>query len=178
MLDSYQIQCHAAMTEDTFPFSSLSASPIIKMMKKRKVQVLIYYAAPQGPTQVLLLRTNERRGLFWQNVTGGVEENEDFAIAAMRESKEETGISSEQVLSLEETQLKFDFTDRWNNQVVEKVFLLQAKETFTPVLDTNEHSSFSWRHLDELDQNCVAYPSNWEALLLLRSTLNEQKPLA
>ena len=54
-------------------------------MNKRKVQVSVFYCDAKGDKYFLLLKTNERRGNFWQNITGGVDEGETFRDAALRE---------------------------------------------------------------------------------------------
>jgi hypothetical protein len=53
------------------------------MSNKEKVQVVVL--AQLGQTlEALLLKTNEQRGLFWQNITGSVERGESFSKAAER----------------------------------------------------------------------------------------------
>ena len=61
-------------------------------MKKRKVQVAIFHLDEQQQKHFLLLKTNKKRGEFWQNVTGSVEEGESFEQGAIREVIEETGL--------------------------------------------------------------------------------------
>ena len=61
-----------------------------RYMNKRKVQVVIFREDNEDVLEFLLLKTNERRGLFWQNVTGSVDNGESYNDAAFREVAEET----------------------------------------------------------------------------------------
>jgi 8-oxo-dGTP pyrophosphatase MutT (NUDIX family) len=61
---------------------------------RQKVQVWIYCDPGKGDGHwVLILRTSEARGDFWQPVTGSVEPGESLDAAALREAVEETGLS-------------------------------------------------------------------------------------
>ncbi len=135
-------------------------------MKKRKVQSIIFYCDANHIKHFLLLKMNERRGGHWQSVTGGVDENESFAQAAIRESKEETNILDENILKLHPTQFEFEFHDQWKNDVIEKVFLLQAKNKFTVTLDPTEHSEFKWVEQNNINSQSVHFDSNFKALTL------------
>ena len=70
-------------------------------MNKRKVQVVIFRVASNNEKQFLLLKMNEKRGFFWQNITGGVEKSEDFKAAALREAKEETKVEAKEESKVE-----------------------------------------------------------------------------
>ena len=49
--------------------------------KHKKVQILVI-ATHQNKKYLLRLQTNKRRGEFWQNITGSVENDESFSEAA------------------------------------------------------------------------------------------------
>ena len=60
------------------------------MVKRQKVQIVIFREKEKTGYDVLLLKTNKRRGSFWQNVTGGVETSDHTLLkAAEREIEEE-----------------------------------------------------------------------------------------
>ena len=133
-------------------------------MEKRKVQVVIFHYAKDNKKHFLLLKMNESRGFFWQNVTGGVEKDEDFEDAAIREVIEETAITDEQILRLCSSTMEFSFHDQWGNDVIEKVFFLQTKDKWNVKIDPNEHCEFKWLSEDEIGPTSVHYSSNYEAL--------------
>jgi 8-oxo-dGTP pyrophosphatase MutT (NUDIX family) len=134
-------------------------------MNKRKVQAVIFYCAPDKTKYFLLLKMNERRGHLWQNVTGGVDKNENFEQAAIREAIEETSLSSENIKSINETTLTFEFIDQWENQVVEKVFLIESKTKWDVKIDPSEHVDFKWIEEGKIDSNSVHYQTNYQALM-------------
>ena len=90
------------------------------LIKRDKVQVVVFFSDDEN-FHLLLLQTNERRGSFWQNVTGGVEkEDRDFFAAAKREVQEELGVIPNKIFDLDKS---FSFIDQWNTQVTEHAFL-------------------------------------------------------
>lgn len=133
-------------------------------MIKRKVQTILFCRDANKQIQFLLLQTNERRNSFWQNITGSVDPGEDYQDAALREAIEETGIEESNIISLTETNLVFEFDDRWGYHAKEKVFLLQAAQKFSVKIDPSEHQDFKWVPLSKLGRDSVEYESNWIAL--------------
>jgi 8-oxo-dGTP pyrophosphatase MutT (NUDIX family) len=124
------------------------------LKQKRKVQVIIL-----AESEILLLKLAENRGGFWQNITGGVDENEDFSHAAIRELWEETGIKA----SVIEIPFEFNFVDRWNRAVTEKVYLCKLDQKINPAL-SEEHSAFLWKKIDEISSTDYGYETNFKPL--------------
>jgi 8-oxo-dGTP pyrophosphatase MutT (NUDIX family) len=137
-------------------------------MEKRKVQVVLYYKARNNKKNFLLLKTNEKRGYFWQNVTGSVDEGENFRDAAIREAKEETGIKNKDIKTVLTTDLKFKFKDRFQKNVIEKVFFIIAHEKWEVKIDPKEHCEYHWVNEDDLHEEQVHYENNWLSLELAR----------
>jgi 8-oxo-dGTP pyrophosphatase MutT (NUDIX family) len=137
-------------------------------MKKRKAQTVILSRDAKGNKYFLLLKMNKRRKHRWQNVTGSVDDGEDFDAAAIREAIEETGLVSNNIMSLHKTDLVFEFFDQWKKNVIEKVFVLECLDKWSIVLDPSEHEEYKWVDVDELDENLVHYPSNYTALKLAK----------
>lgn len=113
-------------------------------MNARKALVVILWKHASGDRRVLLLKLVEKRGGFWQPVTGKVEEGESFAEGALREAEEETGFRfahHPQYLGLE-----YSFTGR-HGPATERAYLLSVggEEPPTPTLDPKEHTDFQWR---------------------------------
>ncbi|MFT6633812.1 MAG: 8-oxo-dGTP pyrophosphatase MutT (NUDIX family) [Bacteriovoracaceae bacterium] len=134
-------------------------------MKKRKVQSVIYYCAENNKKHFLLLQMNKKRNFLWQNVTGGVDEGEDFTQAAIREAKEETNLLDENIKSIQQTQLEYSFTDQWKKNVIEKVFIIHCHKHWEIKIDPTEHHSFKWVLEENISKDSVHYESNYFALL-------------
>jgi len=134
-------------------------------MNKRKVQSVIFYCDASNKKHFLLLLVNQERGLFWQNSTGGVEENESFKEAAVREAKEETNITDDLIQNITETDIFFEFHDRWGCDVYEKVFFIRAKRPWDILLDPSEHVEYKWIEDKDLSEDTVLFESNLQALL-------------
>lgn len=134
-------------------------------MKKNKVQTVVFYTAPNQRKVFLLLKMNEQRGFFWQNITGGVEAGEDFRSAAIREAQEETGITTENIKKITPSSLEFHFIDQWKNEVTEKVFFVEATGPWEIKLDPKEHCEFSWVTQEQIKESSVHYPSNYKCLM-------------
>lgn len=87
---------------------------------------------------------------FWQGITGALEEGESFEeAAAVREVREESGISAEQVFSADFTQY-FSIRPEWRaiygegpSQVEERVVYAFILSETTPKLSA-EHQAFRW----------------------------------
>lgn len=121
---------------------------------KRKVQVAITYNG-----EILLLKLSKERGGFWQNVTGGVDEGETFLEAAKRELKEETNLQG----TMNETDIELHFKDRFEFDVVEKVFYVILSEKKLPAL-SYEHDDFKWLPLNEITENEYGFKTNYEVV--------------
>ena len=113
---------------------------------KKKVQVWIYSQDRKaGNTQILLLKTIEERGGFWQPVTGSVEEGEDLLDAALREATEETGLSFEgKVFFLDHS---FEYEKKGvrfheYGYALQKNFLEEGPPRIR--LDAHEHQAYQW----------------------------------
>lgn len=140
--------------------------------KTKKAQVVL--AAINSKSQsfkILLLQTNERRGKFWQNVTGKVEENETFEEGALREAMEETQLKLDSIVDLVDLGLTYEFTDSWKRKVREKCFLIILEKTWDIKIDPHEHMDFKWIGLDEIHDGIVEYRSNYETLEKAKQTL-------
>lgn len=133
-------------------------------MQKRKVQVVIFRTSASGEKEFLILLTNERRGNFWQSVTGGVETGEEFKAAALRETIEETACPNEKMKRLIDMKLDFEFHDQWGNDVIEKIFLLEIEGDFNIKLDPSEHQDYKWVNQSLIDDKTVKFEMNYKAI--------------
>lgn len=133
-------------------------------MKKRKAQAVIFYCAENNKKHFLLLRMNESRNGYWQNVTGKVEEGESFEEGAIREAIEETNLELENIKSISNLEFRFEFHDTWGKDAVEEVFVIEAFKKWTVKIDLSEHQDFKWHREDEINEESVHFSSNFEAL--------------
>src|SRR4051812_42661610 len=93
--------------------------------RSRKVQVWLH-ARPSGQArQFLVFHTQPKRGAFWQPVTGGVEKDETYEQAALREVQEETGLTF-RATELRDLGYEFEFESRWGGKAREKCFAIVA----------------------------------------------------
>jgi len=133
----------------------------------QKVQVIVIaYSAIQKDNCVLLLQTNQKRGQFWQNITGTVDPGEDFFQAAKREFQEETALTEEYIKQTTELTFCQHFHDRWNRDVKEKAFLFLlniSTEKAPIVFDHNEHQDFKWIKVNSIKENDYGHISNYQA---------------
>jgi len=106
-------------------------------------------------------------------VTGSLKEDESHAQAAARELREETGLTDEGMLTYSGVSRTFVIDPRWQYKfapgVVENVefewrYRLPAKTDI--VLNTDEHSEYSWLPADEAVAKVWSW-TNRDALKLL-----------
>ncbi len=138
---------------------------------KRKVQVVVFCKEPKQ--KVLLLQTNAKRNCIWQNITGSVDEGEEFLEAAYRELEEETGITKSEIIHWQQLALEYKFVDRWSKQVVEQVYFAQISNEKIPILDPGEHDHFNWVELDKISETSYNYKSNYEVFLKAKECFEE-----
>ena len=127
---------------------------------QKKIQVV--FLVPEEK-KFLLFQVNEKRGSFWQNVTGSVENNETFLAAAIREIKEETGISSNEY-NLFDLKIEHRFPTRHPKIIHEKSFVAIFKKKPSVIL-SDEHQSCCWFHLHEIKNIHYGYHSNFRSLV-------------
>ena len=134
--------------------------------KTKKAQVVL--AALDQPShkfQFLLLKTNDRRGGFWQNVTGKLEDNETFEEGGLREAIEETNLNIESIMDLLSLGLSYEFTDQRERKVREESFLIILDQKWDITIDPHEHQEYKWIGIDEIHPGIVKFESNYETLV-------------
>lgn len=132
-------------------------------IKKAQV-VLAAFNETSHNFSFLLLQTNERRGSFWQNVTGKLEDNETFEEGGLREAIEETQLPLEAILDILNLELRYDFVDLRERQVHEESFLIVLNGKWNVKIDPHEHQSFRWIPINEITNGLVKFPSNFQCL--------------
>lgn len=142
---------------------------------RRPVSVLVLvYSADGG---ILLLRRVQPFD-FWQSVTGSLQRGERHADAALRELREETGLSARAgELSFSGTSRVFTIDPRWRDRFapgvsenVEFEWLFRLPERIDVRIDPAEHSSYRWFSLESAIETVWSW-TNREALVELRDRL-------
>lgn len=140
--------------------------------KTKKAQVVIAVIdQPSQSFQFLLLQTNERRGSFWQNVTGKLEDNETFEEGGLREAIEETKLSIESIVDIVSLGLKYEFVDQRERKVTEESFLIILDSKWNVEIDPSEHQGYKWVPINEIKPDSVKFESNYETLLKSQNIL-------
>jgi len=101
---------------------------------------------------LILKRTSNREHSpnLWEAVSGFVEEGESPEEAALREVREETGLSGE-IVGRGET---FESQDRWGKWKITPFLVSVDSKDVT--IDPHEHSEFKWISPKEIDKfKCV-----------------------
>jgi dATP pyrophosphohydrolase len=137
---------------------------------RQPIQVAIYCVreGEDGPQWLMLKRIAEGGGL-WQGVTGGVEDDETAREAALRELREETGLTPTDFHPIDFTYTFPVPTDMQHlyepevNEIREMVFLALVDNDAEPVLDSTEHDSCRWCSLAEADY-LLYWPGNRTSL--------------
>lgn len=139
--------------------------------------VLVVIHSPE--LEVLLIERAKQPG-FWQSVTGSKDHlDEDWALTAIREVAEETGIvvGSPQVpaAALRDWALEnvYEIYPVWRHRYApgvthntERVFSLQVPRDTPITLAPREHTQHVWLPWQEAADRCFS-PSNAEAILML-----------
>lgn len=141
-------------------------------IRTKKAQIIL--AANDEISQsfhFLLLQTNEKRGSFWQNVTGKVEANETFEEGGLREAIEETALSVDSIVEMVGLGLSYEFNDQHGRKVHEESFLIILDQKWDVKIDPHEHQAFKWIPVDEINPEVVKYESNYETLVKAQKIL-------
>lgn len=139
-------------------------------MRKRKAQVTIFYRDDRGKKHFLLLKTNKKRGEYWQNVTGSVDKDETYQEGALREAMEETGLKSKMIKKIHATELCFQFHDRWGKDVKEKTFIVEVFEPFEVKIDPSEHCDYMWLGEKEISARVFKHINNYLSVVYAMET--------
>jgi dATP pyrophosphohydrolase len=133
--------------------------------KTKKAQVVLAVIDDSRHSfEILLLQTNERRGSFWQNVTGKVEDGETIEEGGLREAIEETGLNIEGIVDIISLGLVYEFVDQHERKVHEECFLIILDQKWDVKIDSHEHQDFKWVPMSKIHPESVKHKSNFEPL--------------
>lgn len=118
---------------------------------------IVCYWKEATTTKILVLKRNQRKGGFWQTITGGVHVGESIFEAARREIFEEIGLESESS-SLFATKARYSFMGNDGYILDEYVFASRVDDRDL-VRISEEHTTFEWLDVEEAKKR-VAYENN------------------
>jgi dATP pyrophosphohydrolase len=138
-------------------------------MKTNKQAEIIVFKKEGKDLLFLILKRNPQKGGFWQPITGGVEEGETFEETAIREVKEEIGITDD--FKLIDINYSFEFIDHGENHI-EKVFGLEISPNEKIIL-SEEHTKFKWVDGQVAIDQFLKYPNNKEGFRKIMNLFNK-----
>ena len=138
-----------------------------------KVQVIILSTA-ENILEVLLLQTNTKRGLFWQNITGGAEDSDpDISHTAKREILEETGLNIPQN-QIQSLNYSFSYHDKNRNiRYQEHLFVVVLKAKIKLSISA-EHNDYLWKTASKVTSADYGFKSNFDGFLLSLQHVNKR----
>jgi 8-oxo-dGTP pyrophosphatase MutT (NUDIX family) len=113
-------------------------------MREQKSVGIVLFRNDSGKNEFLLL--NYPQG-HWDFVKGKVEEGETPHETALRETKEETGISNIEFIDGFEESVEYDFKFK-NEDIHKKVIFFLAKTNEKKISLSHEHNDFVWLEYD------------------------------
>ena len=132
---------------------------MVCVTQQRKVQIWIG-CRDQGIHYFLIFKTVPQRGSFWQPVTGHVEVGESDQEAALRELKEETGYTVDELIKIGEVEPSNGCMRNPTH-----IYLSFVSEQGEQQLDETELIEVVYRRPDEVDQ-MVERNDIWDSLTI------------
>ena len=114
-------------------------------MREQKSTGIVLFRNDSGKNEFLLL--NYPQG-HWDFIKGKVEEGETPHETALRETKEETGISDIEFIDGFEEFVEYDFRFK-NEDIHKKVIFFLAKTNEKKISLSHEHNDFVWLEYDD-----------------------------
>jgi len=114
-------------------------------MREQKSAGIVLFRNDSGKNEFLLL--NYPQG-HWDFIKGKVEEGETPHETALRETKEETGISDIEFIDDFEESVEYDFRFKKEN-IHKKVIFFLAKTNEKKITLSHEHNDFVWLEYDD-----------------------------
>jgi dATP pyrophosphohydrolase len=107
--------------------------------------------------QILVLKRNEKKGGFWQTITGGIRVGEDPLKACLREVEEEISIQNTNI-SASWTDITYSFLGDEGYILDEYVFATKI-QTREKLRLSEEHVEYDWLSPDQAKER-VTFPNN------------------
>jgi len=114
-------------------------------MREQKSAGIVLFRNDSGKNEFLLL--NYPQG-HWDFVKGKIEQNETSHETALRETKEETGITNIEFVDGFEESVEYDFRFK-KEDIHKKVIFFLAKTNEKKISLSHEHNDFVWLEYDD-----------------------------
>jgi len=114
-------------------------------MREQKSAGIVLFRNDSDKNEFLLL--NYPQG-HWDFVKGKIEQNETSHETALRETKEETGITNIEFVDGFEESVEYDFRFK-NEDIHKKVIFFLAKTNEKKISLSHEHNDFVWLEYDD-----------------------------
>jgi len=134
---------------------------VLEHKRIAQVNVVCFEEDAMRGIKILILKRNQRKGGFWQTITGGVHPGESLMEAAQREVHEEVGLSGDDI-EISRTETKYFFKGDDGYILDEYVFACKIKN-ISRVSISEEHEKFKWLPVQEA-QNKTKYDNNKKAI--------------
>lgn len=138
---------------------------------ERSAGFVVYRLTPDGVRQYLLLDY----GRHWDFAKGHVEKGEDDLGAALRELREETGITDARLIPGFQHEITYFFRDRKKGLIRKSVmfFLGQTGAKDDDVVVSHEHEGFTFLPFDQALKK-ITYPNARQVLKLAEEKLRSE----
>ena len=140
---------------------------------KRLIDVYVYRINSGIPEFLLLLRSNKKiYANQWRMIGGKVKEGEDYWMGALREVKEELGVSPESFWVIPSVNTFYEAKTDQIHQI--PAFAVEISDQVI-TLDA-EHTDFRWVNVDEIEE-MIAWPEQKRLIRLTDQLLRNQQIL-
>lgn len=147
------------------------------MVKDRDYQINCIVLKRQGrllkDIKFLLLKRIQRKGGFWQPITGGAFFSEDKIAALKRELEEETGIKQKEIKNIINTNYSFSFVNDEGNKLQEYVYGVEINPNQKIVI-SKEHTEARWVGF-KTALKLLKYESNKKGFRMLYEILKKRE---
>jgi len=143
-----------------------------KMRTPNQVEVIIY-KKEDNRIYFLILKRSAQKGGFWQPITGGVEEDETYQEAVLREIYEEIGVVD--IVDLIDINYTFEFLEN-NINYLERVFGAKISPE-SHINISKEHTEYKWVDGQTAIKNFLKYPGNITGFKKLIKILKQKEGL-
>ena len=139
---------------------------------KKLIDVYVYRLVEGEPEFLLFLRSAKKiYANQWRMVGGKVEDGEKYWEAALRELKEETGLTPEQFWTIPSVNTFYEAKTDQIHHI--PAFAVELKPDSIPELD-DEHTEYRWISIEELD-SYLSWPEQKRLIRLAHNLLvNDQ----